>query len=75
MSGFTCPHCGKTIEIFKKGGGERISREMNVPFLGSIPIEVDIMEKGDAGNPFMNNHQNGGESVKAFEEIIGKITK
>ncbi|MBN2041471.1 MAG: Mrp/NBP35 family ATP-binding protein [Spirochaetes bacterium] len=75
MSGFTCPHCGKTVDIFKKGGGERISREMNVPFLGSIPIEIDIMEKGDSGNPFMNNHRGESESVKAFEKIISKITK
>ncbi len=73
MSGFICPHCGENIDIFKKGGGKRISEEMKVPYLGSIPVELNIMENGDSGNPFMNNESNTNESAKAFEKIINNI--
>ena len=34
MSGFTCPHCKKTIDIFKKDGGVKTSKDFNIPFLG-----------------------------------------
>ena len=37
MSGFVCPHCGKTTDLFKSGGGEALAREMNAPFLGRVP--------------------------------------
>jgi len=51
MSGFTCPHCHKSIDLFKKGGGEKAAREMLVPFLGRIPIEAEIVIRGDSGVP------------------------
>lgn len=53
MSGFTCPHCGKTIDLFKKGGGEKAAREMLVPFLGSIPIDPEMVNCGDSGKPMV----------------------
>ena len=76
MSGFICPHCGKEVDIFKKGGGKKMSQEMHVPFIGSIPIEVKIMENGDTGLPFMDsrNDDNSG-SIKAFGEIVNNIIK
>lgn len=74
MSGFVCPHCGNEVDIFKKGGGKRMSDEMGVPFLGSIPIEVKIMENGDLGKPVMDKHdENTSGSVKAFNEIVDNI--
>ena len=42
MSGFICPHCGKKTEIFGSGGGEKMAKEVNVPFLGSIPIDPKV---------------------------------
>ncbi len=76
MSGFVCPHCGKSVDIFKKGGGKRMSDEMGVPFLGSIPIEVEIMENGDSGNPFMgSDNASKSGSIKAFEDIVNNIIK
>ncbi len=72
MSGFVCPHCGKTTDIFKTGGGKRIANELNIPFLGSIPLESDIVKASDEGNPFMNLDSKI-ESKKRFEEIVSKI--
>jgi ATP-binding protein involved in chromosome partitioning len=51
MSTFTCPHCGKGTDVFGHGGGERMSRELGVPFLGTIPLDADIVAGGDAGRP------------------------
>jgi len=53
MSTFTCPHCGKGTDIFRHGGGERMSREIGVPFLGAIPLDPEIVESGDSGRPIM----------------------
>ena len=53
MSTFTCPHCGKPTDIFSHGGGERMSRELGVPFLGAIPLDAEIMTGGDKGLPIV----------------------
>jgi Mrp family chromosome partitioning ATPase len=52
MSGLVCPHCKEMIPLFKTGGGEALAREMNVPFLGSIPIDPEIVASGDSGTPY-----------------------
>ena len=42
MSGFTCAHCGETTDVFRRGGGERMSQQLQVPFLGAIPLDAEI---------------------------------
>ncbi|MDG6218477.1 MAG: Mrp/NBP35 family ATP-binding protein [Candidatus Thermoplasmatota archaeon] len=49
MSGFICPHCKNKLNIFKAGGGKKAADDFNVPFLGSIPLDPTIVEKGDEG--------------------------
>jgi len=70
MSGFTCPHCGESIELFKQGGGRRAAEELDVPFLGVVPLDAAVAASGDAGEPFA-----GGESAaaSAFEDIVERI--
>jgi ATP-binding protein involved in chromosome partitioning len=53
MSGYACPKCGEVSNIFNSGGGEKLAREMHVPFLGAIPIDPEIAASGDAGTPFV----------------------
>ncbi len=53
MSTFTCPHCGKSTDIFSRGGGERMSRQLEVPFLGAIPLDADVVTGGDEGRPIV----------------------
>ena len=72
MSGFVCPKCGAKIDIFRSGGGQKISRELSVPFLGSIPIEQEVCEDSDKGVPFIIEHRDSPAS-KAFMEIVKKI--
>jgi ATP-binding protein involved in chromosome partitioning len=53
MSHFICPSCRTESDIFGKGGGERLAHEMNVPFLGAIPIYEPIRIGGDTGVPIV----------------------
>jgi len=72
MSGFICPHCGRKSDIFESGGGQKISEELNIAFLGSIPIDQEICEDADRGEPFIVEHPNSAAS-KSFMEIVKKI--
>jgi len=51
MSSFVCPTCKTESDIFGKGGGEKLAKEMNVPFLGALPIYEPIRIGGDTGIP------------------------
>ncbi len=53
MSGFTCSHCGEITDVFRRGGGERMSQQTGVPFLGAIPLDADIVTGGDDGSPIV----------------------
>lgn len=72
MSGLVCPHCGQVINVFKQGGGERMATEMNVPFLGRIPMEPLIVEASDTGKPFVY-HYGKTAAAAAFTEAIKPI--
>ncbi len=69
MSGFVCPECKTVLDIFKTGGGEKMAAEMDVPFLGRIPIDPLIVEASDKGNPFVYHNSNS-EVAKAFVSAI-----
>src|SRR4030067_2990818 len=69
MSGFVCPYCGKTVDIFKSGGGQEMASEMGVPFLGRIPLEPKIVESGDSGKPYLE-YERESETAHAFNKVI-----
>ena len=72
MSGYICPHCGQESAIFKKGGGKQTAVLMQVPFLGSIPFDIRLMEMGDQGEAYLFHALS--QAVKtALEGIIDKI--
>jgi ATP-binding protein involved in chromosome partitioning len=73
MSGFICPKCGDVTHIFDKGGAVKMTTDMEIPFLGEIPIDPQIAKNGDMGTPFVS--QDDGSSVSAeFMKIIKKIS-
>jgi ATP-binding protein involved in chromosome partitioning len=51
MSTYVCPSCGHTEHIFGTGGGEKMCKDYQVPFLGSLPLNLSIREQSDAGRP------------------------
>jgi Mrp family chromosome partitioning ATPase len=73
MSGFTCPHCGKDVDLFKMGGGEKISREMNVPFLGRIPLDPEMVVSSDDGTPFVAKNPDSA-TTQAFHRVAEEWT-
>ena len=69
MSGFVCPQCGERTDIFKSGGGERMAGQMDVPFLGRIPIDPQIVQACDSGRPYVQ-HFGSSQTAKMFHEAI-----
>jgi ATP-binding protein involved in chromosome partitioning len=74
MSGMVCPHCGKRIDLFKEGGGQRAALELGVPFLGKIPLDPEIVTLGDEGKAFIDIHPQS-EASQAFMRIVDNIIK
>jgi len=72
MSGFICPQCGARIDLFKVGGGETLARETNVPFLGRIPLDPEIVVSGDSGVPFADGDV-AGPSVAALKAVVERL--
>ena len=71
MSGLRCPKCGHLIPLFKIGGGQKASKDLEVPFLGRIPIDPEVVQGSDNGTPHVISHSDS-EVTKAFEEIAEK---
>jgi Mrp family chromosome partitioning ATPase len=72
MSGLKCPHCGKNIDLFKSGGGEKVALEFNIPFLGKIPIDINLVESSDEGKPYILQYKNS-ETAQVFNKIFELI--
>jgi len=72
MSGFVCKHCNKETKIFSTGGGEKLADEMNVSYLGNIPLDPEIMLSGETGVPVI---EKSGESAaaKAYKNLAEKF--
>src|SRR5205809_275375 len=68
LSTFTCPHCGKDTDVFRSGGGERMSEQLGVPFLGAIPLDADIVTGGDEGRPMLLDKPNS-VAAQAYQAI------
>ena len=72
MSELKCPHCGKNIDLFKSGGGEKVALEFNIPFLGKIPIDINLVESSDEGKPYILQYKNS-ETAQIFNKIVELI--
>jgi len=72
MSGFVCPDCGAKINIFKTGGGKKMTEDLSVPYLGSIPIDPNICNDSDNGLAFIAENK-ASLATKAFMDIVKKI--
>ncbi len=71
MSGFVCPSCGENIDLFKTDGGKKIAVEMNIPFLGKIPIIPEVVQACDNGKPAINTSEKFKEAMESvFNAIV-----
>jgi ATP-binding protein involved in chromosome partitioning len=74
MSGFVCPHCGESMELFGTGGGFKTALAMNVPFLGRIPFDPGLVECGDAGESYMEKYPDS-EATESYNQIVERIVE
>ncbi|MGD1833702.1 MAG: Mrp/NBP35 family ATP-binding protein [Sphaerochaetaceae bacterium] len=72
MSGFVCPHCQTVTNIFRTGGGDKLSKYYHVPLLGSIPLDANVGIAGDVGIPYVQRFENSPIAL-AYDEICEAI--
>jgi ATP-binding protein involved in chromosome partitioning len=72
MSYFLCPKCGTRSDIFGHGGARREAERLKVPFLGEVPLHMDIREKSDAGMPVVATEPDG-PHAKIYRDIATKV--
>ena len=72
MSYFVCPSCGDTSHIFGHGGAETEAQRLSVPFLGKIPLEMDIRAHSDAGTPIVAS-QPDSPHARAYLDIAKTV--
>jgi ATP-binding protein involved in chromosome partitioning len=72
MSGFVCPKCGEQTDIFSLGGGQDMARQLGIHFLGRIPIDPQIVQACDTGQPYVGNDRRN-ETAKAFSQVTQHV--
>jgi len=76
MSTFICEH-GQEYDIFGRGGAKKMARDMGLPFLGDVPIDMRIRERSDSGDPFANfaaDSASRAPLVAMVESLAGQIS-
>ena len=72
MSGLVCPHCNCSIDLFGSGGGERTANQMNIPFLGQVPFDPEMVSCGDSGVAYQEQHPDSPVTL-AFQAIADRL--
>jgi ATP-binding protein involved in chromosome partitioning len=72
MSTFICPHCGERSDIFGHGGARAEAERLGVPFLGEVPLHMDIREKSDSGQPVVASVPDG-PHAQAYRAIAARV--
>ena len=76
MSAFTCEH-GTAYPLFGEGGGEKLANEYGVPFLGSVPMGIEVREGGDQGVPVVVGRPDAPQAQalrKVAEEVARQVS-
>lgn len=74
MSTMACPHCHEDIDVFKKGGGKKLAEELVLPYLGSIPLDGEIVANSDSGQPVVLSRPDS-VAAKAFMKLAENCHK
>lgn len=72
MAGYNCPHCGEVSDPFGQGGAEAAARQLDIPFLGRLPLSASLREASDAGKPPAAGE---GPAADAFASIAAAMMK
>jgi Mrp family chromosome partitioning ATPase len=74
MSVYTCRKCGDEVHLFGNNKGQGLARMMEIPFLGSIPLDPNFSESADTGVPIVELNPDS-ITAKAFIEIAGNLAR
>lgn len=74
MSTFICPKCGERSDIFGHGGAQEEASRLDVPFLGGVPLHMDIRAKSDAGTPVVADDPDG-PHAEIYNNIAAQIAE
>ncbi len=74
MSYFLCPHCGERSEIFGHGGAREEADKLGVPFLGEVPLHLDIRTTSDSGHPIVVSKPDSAHA-QVYKNIAGRVWK
>jgi ATP-binding protein involved in chromosome partitioning len=74
MSYFVCSNCDARHEIFGRGGGERIAKTYDVPFLGQVPLQPSVRTGGDEGHPVVMTDPDS-PAAQAFSSVAGAVAR
>ena len=74
MSYFLCPHCGERSEIFGHGGAREEAEKLGVPFLGEVPLHLDIRTTSDSGNPIVVSKPDS-PHAQVYKNVAGRVWK
>ena len=72
MSVFCCPNCGHRTELFGHGGARREAEALGVPFLGEVPLLLEVRTSGDAGTPICASAPDS-PAAQAFAAIAATV--
>lgn len=72
MSVYCCPNCGHRAEIFGHGGARREAARLGLPFLGEVPLDIDLRLSGDSGTPAVIGNPQGAPAA-AFRAMAEQI--
>jgi ATP-binding protein involved in chromosome partitioning len=72
MAAFTDPETGRRFELFSSGGGQRLAEEIGAPLLGSVPLQPQLAELADAGQPILIASPDSPAAV-SLREIAGQL--
>lgn len=75
MSGMVCPHCGEEIELFGRGGGKKLAGELGIPFLGAIPLDIEMRKAGDEGRPFIIRRRSENPTQKSVDRVMEELIR
>ena len=75
MSYFTCPHCQHEVDIFSRGGAEKMAERFSTPFLGAIALDPEVRKSGDGGTPIVLEGENSPHAKSIYEFARRVVTR
>jgi ATP-binding protein involved in chromosome partitioning len=76
MSYFVCPHCAHEVDIFSRGGAEKMAEHFGVSFLGNIALDPEVRKSGDGGTPVVLEGENSPHAKSIFEfarKVVSRV--